>query len=47
VYEHSFVHQLADFIKRLETGEPSAPTLKDAVVIESAASKNWKDITTF
>jgi predicted dehydrogenase len=51
-YEHSFVHQVADFLKSLETGEPCAPTFKDALetqkvchaVIESAASRSWKDI---
>ena len=51
-YEHSFVHQVADFLKSLETGEPCAPTFKDALetekvcqaVLESAASRSWKDI---
>ena len=50
-YEHSFVHQVADFLKSLETGEPCAPTFKDAyetqkvceAVINSANTKSWKD----
>ena len=50
-YEHSFVHQVADFLKALETGEPCAPTFKDAyetqkvceAVIDSANTKSWKD----
>ena len=50
-YEHSFVHQAADFLKSLETGEPCSPTFKDALetqkvcaaVLDSAASKSWKD----
>jgi predicted dehydrogenase len=50
-YEHSFIHQVADFLKCLETGEPCAPTFKDAyetqkvceAVIDSANSKSWKD----
>jgi predicted dehydrogenase len=50
-YEHSFVHQAADFLKSLETGEPCAPTFRDALetqkvceaVLESAAAKSWKD----
>ncbi|MDQ6903551.1 MAG: Gfo/Idh/MocA family oxidoreductase [Bacteroidota bacterium] len=50
-YEHSFIHQAADFFKSLETGEPCAPTFKDALetqkvceaVLDSAASKSWKD----
>lgn len=50
-YEHSFVHQVADFLKALETGENCAPTFKDAyetqkvceAVIDSANTKSWKD----
>jgi predicted dehydrogenase len=50
-YEHSFIHQVADFLKSLETGEPCAPTFTDALetqkvceaVLSSAASKTWKD----
>ncbi|MBS1576856.1 MAG: Gfo/Idh/MocA family oxidoreductase [Bacteroidetes bacterium] len=50
-YEHSFVHQVADFLKSLETGETCAPTFKDAyetqkvceAVIDSANTKSWKD----
>ena len=50
-YEHSFVHQVADFLKSLETGQPCSPTFKEALqtqkvceaVIDSANSKIWKD----
>lgn len=50
-YEHSFVHQVADFLKSLETGKPCAPTFKDALetqkvceaVLESAGSRSWKE----
>ena len=50
-YEHSFIHQVADFLKALQTGETCAPTFKDAyetqkvcdAVINSANSKSWKD----
>lgn len=50
-YEHSFVHQVADFLKALETGEQCRPTFKDALetqkvceaVINSANSKSWKE----
>ena len=50
-YEHSFVHQVADFLKSLETGEPCEPTFQNALmtqkvceaVIDSANSKSWKD----
>ncbi len=50
-YEHSFIHQVADFLKSLETGESCAPTFRDALetqkvceaVLDSAASKSWKE----
>lgn len=50
-YEHSFVHQVADFLKALETTEPCRPTFKDALetqkvceaVINSANAKSWKE----
>ena len=50
-YEHSFIHQAADFFKSLETNKPCHPTFKDALqtqkvcemVIESANTRSWKD----
>ena len=50
-YEHSFIHQVADFFKCLETGEPCSPTFKDAfetqkvcqAVLDSAALKRWEE----
>ena len=30
-YEHSFVHQVADFLEGLTTGKPAHPTFKDAL----------------
>lgn len=50
-YEHSFVHQAADFLLSLEKGEPCHPTFRDALetqkvcaaVIESANTRSWKD----
>jgi len=50
-YEHSFVHQVADFFKSLETGEACSPTFREAfetqqvceAVLESAASRSWRD----
>ncbi|WP_018623146.1 Gfo/Idh/MocA family protein [Spirosoma luteum] len=50
-YEHSFIHQVADFLKSLETGEPCSPTFQDALetqkvceaVIDSANSRSWRD----
>jgi predicted dehydrogenase len=28
-YEHTFVHQVADFLQSLETGEPCSPTFQE------------------
>ncbi len=50
-YEHSFVHQAADFLKSLEDGTPCSPTFMDALqtqkvceaVLDSAATKSWKE----
>lgn len=50
-YEHSFVHQVADFLKSLETGEPCSPTFQESLetqkvceaVLESAATRSWKE----
>ncbi len=52
-YEHSFVHQVADFLKSLEEGEsPAEPTFRTAVetqkvcdaVLASAQSGAWTDV---
>ncbi|RCS40443.1 gfo/Idh/MocA family oxidoreductase [Bremerella cremea] len=51
-YEHSFVHQVADFLKSLEDGKPCEPTFRSALetakvcdaVLASAAEKCWKDV---
>jgi predicted dehydrogenase len=50
-YEHTFVHQVADFLQSLETGAPCSPTFQEAqetqkvceAVIESARTRSWKD----
>ncbi|PQA56984.1 Gfo/Idh/MocA family protein [Siphonobacter curvatus] len=50
-YEHSFVHQVADFLKSLETDEPCHPTFLDALqtqrvcqaVLDSAATRSWQN----
>jgi predicted dehydrogenase len=49
-YEHSFVHQAADFILGLDSGKPAAPTFKDALatdlvtdaVLKSARTGQWE-----
>ena len=51
-YEHTFIHQVADFLKSLETGEPCAPTFRDALetqkvcdaVLKSAQTKSWESV---
>jgi predicted dehydrogenase len=50
-YEHSFIHQVADFFYSLQSGEPCHPTFRDAfetqkvceAVINSANDRAWKD----
>ena len=50
-YEHSFVHQVADFIKGLEEGKPAGPTFRDALetqkvcdaVLESGRTRAWQN----
>ncbi len=50
-YEHTFVHQVADFLKSLEDNVPCSPTFKEAqetqkvceAVLDSANERSWKD----
>ncbi|MFO1498812.1 MAG: Gfo/Idh/MocA family oxidoreductase [Verrucomicrobiota bacterium] len=51
-YEHSFVHQVADFLKGLADGKPAGPTFKDALetqyvcdaVLKSAKLGQWQKV---
>jgi predicted dehydrogenase len=51
-YEHSFVHQVADFIEGLKTGKPAGPTFKDGLatdyvtdaVLKSAGTGKWEKV---
>ena len=51
-YEHSFVHQLADFIESLGTKKPASPTFRDALetqyvcdaVLKSARTDRWERV---
>ena len=51
-YEHSFVHQVADFLGSLASGTPAGPTFRDALetqrvcdaVLSSAKSGAWADV---
>ncbi|MGH7169156.1 MAG: Gfo/Idh/MocA family protein [Gemmataceae bacterium] len=48
-YEHSFVHQVADFLKGLEIGKPAMPDFRDAyrtqlvldAILQSAREQKW------
>lgn len=49
-YEHSFVHQVADFLEGVAKGKPASPTFRDALatqrvcdaVLKSAQSAKWQ-----
>ncbi len=51
-YEHTFINALADFLKGLETGEPTEPTFRTALktqlvcdaVTESARTGTWANV---
>jgi len=51
-YEHSFVHQVADFIEGVAANKPAGPTFRDALdtqkvcdaVLESAKTGTWQKI---
>ncbi|MEZ6126796.1 MAG: Gfo/Idh/MocA family oxidoreductase [Planctomycetaceae bacterium] len=51
-YEHTFVHQVADFLASVDSGKPCSPTFREAqetqkvcdAVLQSARSRQWKDV---
>lgn len=51
-YEHTFTHQVADFLKSLETGTPCSPTFRESLetqkvcdaVLASAKDRCWVDV---
>ena len=51
-YEHTFIHQVADFLQGLETGKPAGPSFRDALetqrvcdaVLGSATSGKWVEV---
>ena len=51
-YEHSFVHQAADFLESLSTGKPTCPTFRDGLetqkvcdaVLNSAKTGQWVNL---
>jgi predicted dehydrogenase len=51
-FEHSFVHQLADFLQGLAQGKPASPTFREALetqyvcdaVLESGRNRQWQQV---
>ena len=51
-YEHTFVHQFADFLQAAHAGKPCSPTFRDGLatdfvtdaVLASAKSRKWVDV---
>jgi predicted dehydrogenase len=51
-YEHSFVHQVADFLEGVEKGKPASPTFREALetqkvcdaVLQSARNGQWTNV---
>jgi predicted dehydrogenase len=51
-YEHSFVHQVADFLENLGKGKPTSPTFREALatqyvcdaVLASAKNGKWENV---
>ncbi|HTD85922.1 MAG TPA: Gfo/Idh/MocA family oxidoreductase [Candidatus Binatia bacterium] len=51
-YEHSFVHQVADFVQGIESGKPASPTFKEALetqyvcdaVLKSGKTHQWEKV---
>ena len=51
-YEHTFVHQVADFLQGLATGKPTSPTFREALetqavcdaVLDSAELGQWQTV---
>src|SRR4051812_30389690 len=51
-YEHTFVHQVADFLKDLAAGQPTSPTFREALatqavcdaVLDSAEVGEWQTV---
>ena len=52
-YEHTFVHQIADFLEGLAAGKPTSPTFREALatqyvcdaVLASAKNNKWETVT--
>jgi myo-inositol 2-dehydrogenase/D-chiro-inositol 1-dehydrogenase len=53
-YEHTFIHEFADFLKAVGAGQPCPPTFRDALatdqvtdaILASAGSRQWQRVAT-
>jgi myo-inositol 2-dehydrogenase/D-chiro-inositol 1-dehydrogenase len=51
-YEHTFIHQVADFLEGLSSGKPASPTFREAqetqyvcdAVLKSARTQRWEKV---
>jgi myo-inositol 2-dehydrogenase/D-chiro-inositol 1-dehydrogenase len=51
-YEHTFIHQFADFVQAIAKDKSSAPTFRDGLatdyvtdaVLKSAATRKWEKV---
>jgi predicted dehydrogenase len=51
-YEHTFIHQVADFVQGIDGGQPTAPTFADGAateyvtdaVLKSAKTRQWEKV---
>jgi predicted dehydrogenase len=51
-YEHTFIHQTADFLEGLSSGRAASPTFRDALetqsvcdaVLRSARTQKWEKV---
>ena len=52
-YEHTFIHQVADFLDGLATGKPASPTFREGLatdyvtdaVLKSAKNRQWETVS--
>jgi myo-inositol 2-dehydrogenase/D-chiro-inositol 1-dehydrogenase len=51
-YEHTFIHQFADFLEGVATGKPASPTFREGLatdcvtdaVLKSAKNRRWETV---
>jgi len=52
-YEHTFIHQFADFLDGAATGRPASPTFREGLatdcvtdaVLKSAKNRRWETVS--